>query len=375
MIMKDSTRTIWAGLRELKQGQPFMAGPVFAGTYKAAGEPASSPFTYGRFHNPTWTDFENALSDLEQTQTVVFASGMAAVASVFGTVLSPGDVLVMPSDSYYTARLLASSFFEKIGIQLRLAPTADNAQKEQLYGARLLWIESPSNPGLDVCDITELANAAHEKGILMAVDNTTATILGQDPIALGADFSVASDTKALTGHSDIVLGHVAVRNAAWLDRIRTWRTQMGAIPGPMEVWLAHRSLSTLALRLERQCLNALAIVGFLANRKDVVVVRYPGLESDPAYPVAKKQMKRFGPVVSFTLSDRSTAEKFLASCQVVKEATSFGGVHSTAERRARWGGDTIPEGFIRFSAGCEDTEDLLEDLEQALNKSNVQTDR
>jgi cystathionine gamma-lyase len=373
--MKDSTRTIWAGQSELKQGQPFMAGPVFAGPFKAAGEPASSPFTYGRFHNPTWTNFEKALSELEQAHTVVFASGMAAVASVFGTVLSPGDILVMPSDAYYTTRVLASGFFEKIGIQLRLAPTAGDALKDQLDGARLLWIESPSNPGLDVCDIAELANAAHAQGTLVAVDNTTATILGQEPIRLGADFSVASDTKALTGHSDVVLGHVAVRDTAWLDRIRAWRTQMGAIPGPMEVWLAHRSLSTLALRMERQCLNALAIARFLTNHINVIDVRYPGLDSDPAYPVAKKQMKRFGPVVSFSLPDRNTAEKFLASCRVVIEATSFGGIHSTAERRARWGGDKIPEGFIRFSAGCEDTEDLVADVKQALNKSNARGDR
>jgi len=135
----------------------------------------------------------------------------------------------------------------------------------------------------------------------------------------------------------------------------------------MEVWLAHRSLATLALRLDRQCHNALTLATFLASRPDVQGVRYPGVPHDPAYAIAVQQMQRFGPVVSFVLADRQQAEAFLAACQLVYEATSFGGLHTTAERRARWGGDAIPEGFIRFSAGCEDTEDLLADLTQALD--------
>ena len=178
---------------------------------------------------------------------------------------------------------------------------------------------------------------------------------------------VASDTKALTGHSDLILGHVATREPAWADRLRTWRTQFGAVPGPMEVWLAHRSLATLDLRLARQCHNALALATLLASRPDVQVVRYPGLPNDPAYPIATRQMQRFGPVVSFVLADRQHAEALLTACQLVYEATSFGGLHTSAERRARWGGDAIPEGFIRLSAGCEDTEDLLADLTQALD--------
>jgi cystathionine gamma-lyase len=135
----------------------------------------------------------------------------------------------------------------------------------------------------------------------------------------------------------------------------------------MEVWLAHRSLATVDVRLERQCHNALALATWLASRSDVQEVRYPGLPHDPAYPVARRQMQRFGPVVSFVLAGRQRAEAFLAACQLVYEATSFGGIHTTAERRARWGGDAIPEGFIRLSAGCEDTDDLLADLVQALD--------
>lgn len=365
--MRIGTRVTRAGLPQAAQGAPFFPGPTFAGPYHAAGDPASAPFTYGRFHNPTWTLFEQALSDLEGGPAVAFASGMAAVAAVFGVVLRPGHVVVLPTESYYTTRVLAEGYFGPMGVQVCLAPTAHNAQQQHLAGASLLWLESPSNPGLDVCDIAALAAAAHAAGVLVAVDNTTPTILGQQPLALGADFSVASDTKALTGHSDLILGHVATRDPAWGERIRAWRTQMGAIPGPMEVWLAHRALPTVDLRLTRQCHNALAIAQLLTQRREVTQVRYPGLPSDPAYAVAARQMQRFGPVVSFTLADRRCAERFLAACQLVYEATSFGGMHTTAERRARWGGDVIPEGFIRLSAGCEDTEDLLADVQQALD--------
>jgi len=368
--MRDATRVIRAGLPKGSQGDPFLPGPTFAATYHAAGDPASVPHTYGRFHNPTWTHFEQALSELEGGPTIVFASGMAAVSAIFGAVLRQGDVVVMPSDSYYTGRVLANGYFAQMGVQVRAALTAGNAQLAQLNGAKLLWLESPSNPGLEVCDIAALAEAAHNVGALVAVDNTTPTVLGQRPLALGADFSVASDTKALTGHSDLLMGHVAVHDPAWADRIRLWRTQIGAIPGPMEVWLAHRSLATLELRLTRQCHNALAIAQFLARRSEVTSLRYPGLPDDPAYFVAAQQMQRYGPVLSFVLKDRTAAENFLSACQLVHEATSFGSIHTTAERRARWGGDAIPEGFIRLSAGCEDVDDLIADLAQALDAAH-----
>ncbi len=201
------------------------------------------------------------------------------------------------------------------------------------------------------------------------VDNTTATVLGQRPLALGADFSLASDTKALTGHGDLVLGHVAARDPEWAQRLRSWRTQFGAVPGPMEVWLAHRSLGTLDVRLERMSANALALAKFLAGRPEVRRVRYPGLPGDPAHPLAVRQMNCYGPVVSFEVASATAAEKFLGSCRLVFQATSFGGLHTTAERRARWGGDKVPEGFIRLSAGCEHQEDLLSDLAQALAAS------
>ena len=252
---------------------------------------------------------------------------------------------------------------------MRLAPTANNAQLQILPGARLLFIETPSNPDLEVCDIALLCEAAHRQGSVVAVDNTTPTILGQNPLALGADFSLAADTKALAGHSDLLLGHVAVRDQDLAEKLLWWRKHTGAIPGPMEVWLAHRSLPTLALRLERECENALQIASFLAGRAEVSGVRYPGLASDPSHAIAARQMQFYGPVVSFTLPDRQHAERFLSACKLVYEATSYGGVHTSAERRARWGGDAVPEGFIRLSAGIEDAGDLLADLSQALDQA------
>jgi cystathionine gamma-lyase len=365
LIMHDGTRVVRAGLPQVAQGAPFLPGPTFAGPYHFTGHPSTSDYTYGRYHNPTWTHFEEALSELEGGPATVFASGMAAVTAVFGVALRPGAVLVMPSDGYYTGRMLAEEYFTARGVEVHLAPTAGNAQGELLAGAALLWLETPSNPGLDVCDLVDLITTAHQHNTLVAVDNTTATVLGQQPLQLGADFSVSSDTKTLTGHGDLVLGHVATRESSWTERLRAFRSQQGAVAGPMEVWLAHRSLATLEVRLERQCKNALAIAQFLTKQSEVRQVRYPGLPQDPAYAIASRQMKKYGPVVSFVLADEEQAERFLAACRLILQATSFGGVHTTAERRARWGGDTIPEGFIRLSAGCEDTQDLLDDMAQA----------
>jgi cystathionine gamma-lyase len=365
--MRDATRVVRAGLPGFAQGEPFLPGPTFANPYHLAGDPSSSPYSYGRYHNPTWTHFEQALSELEGGTAVIFASGMAAVTAVLGSVLRPGNVLVMPSDGYYTARMLAEGYFAALGIEVRTAPTAGNAQMEYLDGATLLWLETPSNPGLDVCDLAVLIAAAHQHGALVAVDNTTATVLGQQPLAYGADFSVSSDSKALTGHADLLLGHVAAREPGWAERLHAFRSQQGAVPGPMEVWLAHRSLATLDMRLERQSRNALEIARLLASRPEVKLVRYPGLPQDPAHPLAVRQMKHYGPIVSFVLEGITQAERFLGACNLVFQATSFGGVHTTAERRARWGGDAIPDGFIRLSVGCEDAQDLLDDITQALD--------
>jgi cystathionine gamma-lyase len=367
--MHRDTLILQAGLPDPRTPGAFLPGPQFASTFVSPGDPAAHQFTYGRFHNPTWSAWEAALEVLEGGPALAFPSGMAACAAIFGVTLKPGDVVVLPSDAYYTTRTFAQSWLAGYGITVRLAPTRNEAQAALLEGARLLWIETPTNPGLEVCDLEKLLDLARKAGVLSAVDNTTATAMLQQPLALGATFSLASDTKALTGHSDLILGHVATRDTEWMARLRTWRTQYGAIPGPMEVWLAHRSLGTLALRLARQCATAEAVARQLHARPDVTGVHYPGLPSDPGFPIARRQMSACGGVLSFDLETRGRAERFLGALELVRETTSFGGIHSTAERRARWGGDPVSEGFIRFSCGCEATEDLVADVLQALDRS------
>ncbi|MFB8141898.1 cystathionine gamma-lyase [Streptomyces parvus] len=367
--MGDGTRAVRAGLPEPEQFEPTLPGPVFAAHFHLSGEPVG-PYTYGRETNPTWTHLERAIGELEapgeEVGTTVFASGMAAITAVLLSQVRSGDAVVLPDDGYQALPLVREQL-AAYGVEVRTAPTGGDAQLALLTGAKLLWIESPSNPGLDVCDIRRLVEAAHAAGALVAVDNTLATPIGQRPLELGADFSVASDTKGMTGHGDILLGHVTCRDPRLTADVRRWRKVVGAIPGPMEAWLAHRSLSTLQLRIDRQCTTALALAEALAKRTEVTGLRYPGLPTDPSYAVATRQMRRFGSVVSFELADRDTAERFLTALRLVDDATSFGGVRSTAERRGRWGGDAVAEGFIRFSVGAEDPEDLLADVEQALD--------
>lgn len=365
--MHRDTEILHAGYRDHDSPGPFMNGPQFSATYTLPGEPSEHRYTYGRTGNPTWTAWEQALGALDGGESVAFASGMAATAAVFGTVLRPGDVVVLPAGAYYTTRMVASGWLDSIGVKTRLAPTRDNAQMHELDGARLLWIETPSNPALEVCDIELLVRAAHTHGVLVACDNTTATGYLQRPLLLGADYVMASDTKAMTGHSDLILGHVSTKDPEKAAALATWRTQQGAIPGPMEVWLAHRSLATLPVRLRRQCATAMELASALAAAKGVVAVHYPGLPTHPAHTIARKQMDMFGCVLSFDLGTRARAESFLRALTIVREATSFGGAHSTAERRARWGGDAIGEGFIRFSVGLEAADDLLADVLNALN--------
>lgn len=370
----DGTRAVRAGLPEPERYEPALPGPVFAAHYHLPGE-AAGPFTYGRDANPTWSRLEEAISELESpdadAETVVFASGMGAIAAVLLSQLRQGDTAVLPSDGYQLLPAL-SERLRSFGVRVRTAPTGGDGQLTALDDTTgLLWLETPSNPGLDVCDIRGLAEAAHARGALVAVDNTLATPIGQRPLELGADFSVASGTKALTGHGDVLLGYVTCRDPELAAAVRGWRKTVGAIPGPMEAWLAHRSLATLPLRVDRQARTALALAGALRDRPEVTGVRHPGLPDDPAHPVAAGQMRggRFGCVVSFTLPGKEHAERFLTALRLVDDATSFGGVRSTAERRGRWGGDAVAEGFIRFSVGAEDPDDLIADVLRALDEA------
>lgn len=362
----DGTRCVHAGLPEPVPGQPFLPGPVFAAPYHldpVAG-PSAAPDGYGRADNPTRRLLEAAIGDLEGADCLAFATGQAAITAALLTVLRPGDTVVLPADGYYTVRHFAAGVLAGLGVAVRLVPTA--GPYPSFAGVRLVLLETPANPGLDVCDVAALAAAAHADGALVAVDNTTATPLGQLPLDHGADLVVASGTKALTGHSDLLLGYVASRDAGLLARLRGWRDSTGAIPGPFEAWLAHRSLATLDLRLARQTENAAAVVAALADRPDVTGLRWPGRPGDPAHEVARRQMRRVPGVVSFDLGTAQRVGRFLSASRLVTAATSFGGLHTTADRRAQWGDDT-PPGFVRLSCGVEDGHDLVADITAALD--------
>lgn len=363
-MWSDGTRCVQAGHVQARPGEPLLAGPVFAAPYHMDVDGPGEVDFYGREGNPTWRALEAAIGELDGGRCVLFPSGMAAISTLLRTVLRPGDTLVLPSDGYYQVRRFAHGALAETGVAVREVPTP--GPWPDFRGVRLVLLETPSNPGLDVCDIAALAAAAHAHGAVVAVDNTTASPLGQRPLELGADVVVASDSKALTGHSDLILGHVSVRDPELASVVTRARTNTGAVPGPFEAWLAHRSLATLDLRLARQADNAAALAALLDKHPAVHRVRWPGLESDPAHEVAARQMRRFGGVLCFELESRAAVARFVQRSRLVLNATSFGGLHTTADRRAQWG-DAVAEGFVRLSAGCEDTGDLIEDVRSALD--------
>ncbi len=373
--MKDATRAVRSGLTRAVESAPIHAGPVFVSTFHTPGAGVSAEYSYGRSHQPTWTALERALGELEvddghaPAEARVFGSGLAAVAAALWAAVEPGETVVVQQGTYFGTWELLARIFEPVGVTVRTLPVSELTDADRLRGAKLVWVETPGNPGLEIADVRAVVQAAHAIGARVAVDNTTATPLGQRPLELGADLSVCSDSKAMGGHSDLLLGHVAVRDRALLERIDRQRNLVGAIAGPMESWLLLRSLATLPMRLERMAANALAIAEFLCGRREITDVLYPGLQTHPGHATAAGQMQHFGPIVSFTLPRQDAAERFLVAAKLVTDTTSFGGITTTAERRARWGGDAVAPGFLRLSAGCEDPSDLLADLAQALEAS------
>ena len=240
----------------------------------------------------------------------------------------PGQVLVAPVDGYYGVRVLAEGHVAERGIEVRLVPNTQAAMEEAAAGADLIVAESPSNPMLELIDVPALRRGRARTAALV-IDNTLATPLGFRPLDHGATMTLGSATKALSGHSDLLMGYVATNDAEWLERLRSWRGLTGAIPGPIETWLAHRSLATLGVRVARQHENAAALTELLRSRDDVADVRWPGV----------------GAVVCFTLADAAAVARFFAGSDMILEATRFGGVHTSGERRARWGADDDPRGL------------------------------
>ncbi|UWQ09155.1 cystathionine gamma-lyase [Aliiroseovarius crassostreae] len=349
----------------LSKGDPIAPPLVSSSMFHLPGAPDGFA-AYGRVDNPTWDVVEHMLSHLEEAPCVAFPSGMGAISAALFATVRAGDRVLIPSDGYYVTRVLAREFLAGLGVDVVEKPTRDY-DREDMAGYQVVFIETPSNPGLDLCDLAAVAQRVRASGGISIVDNTTMTALGQRPLDLGADIIVASDTKAPGGHSDLLMGHVATRNDALLNRVRDWRKMSGAIPAPQAAWLLHRGLETLEVRFDRMCHSAGKIAAALRSHPALSDLCYPGLEDHPSHALAQRQMTRFGFLVTLTLADEDSAERFINGCDLLRPATSFGGVHSSAERRARWG-DAVPAGFVRLSVGCEPTEALLEALKTSLDK-------
>lgn len=310
--------------------------------------------TYARFTNPTIEAAEARLVDLEDAPTLLFPSGMATYGALFMGLLQAGDRVLLLSDGYYAARNLVEELFLPFDVELDTCPASEIVDAP-LEGITLVVVESPSNPALDVIDIAALAHRCHTSGARLAVDNTVCTALMQQPLDLGADVVLCADTKASGGHSDLLMGHVSSRDTALMERLLKVRNLMGGIPAPFEAWLLLRGLETLEIRLERMCSNARAVLPLL-QASDAV--------SSVTYPNTHPQMSDRGFLIGASFADAETADQFASAAGLVA-MTSFGGLHSSADRRARWG-DDVAEGFLRLSFGVEPTEELVKAINRGL---------
>lgn len=360
----DSTRTVKAVDSEAIPGRPVVTPMVSASTFHLSRDEGAESDIYGRYSNPVWRQLESALAQLEAaTAALVFGSGMAAISAALRVLARPGSVLVVPVDGYYQTRRYARESLASLGITVREVPAAQMC--DAAAGADVVLAETPTNPALDVVDLHRLAAICHGRGARLVVDNTAATPLGQQPLSLGADLVVASATKSLAGHSDLIAGYVAGSHPEMMSAIEADRMLAGPILGAFEAWLLLRSMGSLGLRFERQCQNAQALATALRGHPRVRSVRYPGLPSDPSHAVAADQMCRFGGLVAVELADAAAVHDLVQRSELLVAATSFGGLHTSVDRRARWG-DEVAEGFARISTGIEDTDDLVADVLAAL---------
>ena len=347
--LQPATLAVKAGRPERTPDQPLSTPVTLASTYVAGGD-----LEYGRYGNPTWTAFEDALGVLEGGRCLAFSSGLAAVATLFDLV-GQGAVVVAPRHSY-TGTISQLADLEARGrIEVRLVDvTQPDEIRKACDDAALVWLESPTNPAMEVVDLEPTIAMAHDEGATVVVDNTFATPLRQQPLALGADLVVHSATKFIAGHSDVLMGAVLTTSPELYDVLKKRRDLVGNAPGPFEAWLALRGLRTLAVRLDRSEANARELAARLEAHPAVEQVRYPGI----------------GGIVSIVLAQGAMAADLVThSTQVWVHATSLGGVESTFERRRRWKGEpaSIPDGLVRLSVGIEDVEDLWQDLRSALD--------
>jgi cystathionine gamma-synthase len=344
-----ATTAVTAGRPEHVPDAPLNVPITMASTYVATGD-----LEYGRYGNPTWTAFEEALGALEGGRCLSFASGLSAVATVLDLV-GQGATVVAPRHAYNGTVMQLADLEARGRVSADLVDITDtDAVVKACDDAALVWLESPTNPALEVADIETIAAAAHDAGAYVVVDNTFATPLRQRPLTMGADVVVHSATKYLSGHADTVLGAVVVTDDQLYDVLKGRRDLVGAIPGTLEAWLALRGLRTLHLRVERAESNAIELVRRLDAHAAVGEVRYPG----------------FGGIVSIVLAgEADAADRLTHGTRLWVHATSLGGVESTLERRRRWKSEpaTIPDGLVRLSVGIEDVEDLWTDLSRVLD--------
>ena len=366
------SRIVHAGT-ERTAGAPLSPPLLATSTYVSQGEPDPAR-GYGRMANPGWEAVEEALGVIEDAGAVVFASGQAACMAVLLSLAAEREQVLLPDDGYYNVRALAARLTPH-GARAVPVDQLDLAAVKRAVSDRpsVLWAETPTNPLLRVANLAALGEIAAAAGVPFVVDNTVATGLLQRPLDFGAVASVYSLTKSISGHSDVLGGAVVSRDASLLAAVRDWRTTGGGIPGPFEAWLMLRGMKTLPLRIARQSDNALAIARFLSGHPRVRSVHYPGTTA-ATLEVASRQMPNgCGPLLSFELAGpdgepgtAAEADAVVAAARLIVPATSFGGVESNWERRARWAGETAPPSLIRLSAGIEPAADLLADIEAAL---------
>ncbi len=349
MNKRPETSAITAGRPPVEPDAALNPSVVLTSTFHAGG-----PIGYGRYGNQTWTALEDAISELEGGQTLAFSSGMAAISAVF-SILPVGAPIVASNQGYSGVMSLLNSFHASGRLEVRFVDVVNTVEViEAMKGAALVWLESPTNPCLDVADLPALIAEAKKLGIGVAVDNTFATPLIQNPLAMGADIVMHSVTKFLSGHSDVLMGSLSTNDAALYKRLQDSRSFNGSIPGPFEAWLALRGLRTFPLRFNKSQESAKDLAVRLQTHPKITRVRYPG----------------FGAIVSFEVD--GTAEQTQKVCEssvLIAHATSLGGVESLWERRRRWPieSPSVPEQLIRLSVGCEHVDDIWADITKALD--------
>lgn len=380
--MKFNTKTIHGGLLNVDPAYGSVMPPIYqTSTYSQTTPGGHKGFQYSRSANPTRTALENALASIENGKYgMAFGSGLAAIDAVL-KLLKPGDEVVSTQDLYGGSYRLFKNIFEKFGIKFHFVNMQDVSHIENYINinTRLLWVETPTNPMLNVIDIKACSKIAKKYSILLAVDNTFATAYLQAPLDLGADIVMHSATKYLGGHSDVIMGSLVVKDEQLAEQLYFIQNASGAICGPQDSFLVLRGLKTLHLRMQRHCENGKAIAEYLANHAKIENVYWPGLPSHPNHEIAKKQMKDFGGMVSFTTKGNvmTDAIKFVEKLKIFTLAESLGGVESLAGHPASMTHASIPkekrekagiaDSLIRLSVGIEDQEDLIADLKQALD--------